>query len=82
MRRSLGLFAIFAMLTTTALAAEAEGRITAVDSQAMTITLEDGKTYKLPGEVDVEALAEGMEILIAYDTVGGENMITDMQVFE
>lgn len=82
MRKSLALFSILAMLSTSALAAEAEGQIKSIDRDKMTITLDNGKSYKLPGEADIESLAEGMEILIAYDVVGGENLITDMQLFE
>jgi Cu/Ag efflux protein CusF len=66
------------LASTAAFAAQAEGKITAIDREAQTITLEDGKTYKLPGEVDISALVEGMEIVIAYDEVGGENLITDL----
>ena len=66
----------------TALAAEAEGQIQSIDKDSSTITLDDGKSYKLPGEFDVEALKEGMDILIAYDTVAGENLITDMELSE
>jgi hypothetical protein len=42
----------------------------------------DGKSYKLPGEFDVDELKEGMDILLAYDKVGGENLITDMELPE
>jgi hypothetical protein len=82
MRTSLSALAILAMLSTAAIAAEAEGQIRSIDHDNQTITLDDGKSYKLPGEVDINALSEGMEILIAYDTVGGENLIMDMQLFD
>ena len=48
----------------------------------LTITLDNGKSYKLPGELDVSTLKEGMEIVLAYDEVGGENVITDMDLAE
>ena len=70
------------IISTGAFAAEAEGKVQAVDRDNLTITLENGKSYKLPGEFDVEAIKEGMEILLAYDEIGGENLITDMQLFE
>lgn len=63
-------------------AGDADGKITAIDRDAMTIVLEDGNTYKLPGEFDPEVIEEGMEVLIAFDTVNGENLITDMELFE
>jgi Cu/Ag efflux protein CusF len=65
-----------------AFAAEAEGQIQKIDTENLTITLDNGKSYKLPGEFDVSSLKEGMEILIAYDQVGGENLITDMELSE
>ncbi|BCH34172.1 hypothetical protein MesoLjLc_61020 [Mesorhizobium sp. L-8-10] len=82
MRILIGAVAAALMISTAAYAAEAEGHIKAINKDAQTITLDDGKSYKLPGEFDVETLKEGMEILIAYDEVGGENLITDMELPE
>lgn len=63
-----------------ALAAEAEGEIKSVDPETLTITLTDGKSYKLPAEIDISAITEGMTILMAYEVVDGQNLITDMQL--
>jgi hypothetical protein len=68
------------MLTITASAGETEGQIKAIDKDQLTITLSDGKNYKLPGEFDVDSLKEGMDVVLAYDEVGGQNLITDMQL--
>ena len=78
MRILIGAVVAALMLATAAYAAEAEGQIKAIDMDNLTITLDNGKSYKLPGEFDVEAIKEGMEIVLAYDEVGGENLITDM----
>lgn len=67
---------------TVAFAADAEGEITKIDADKGTITLSDGNTYKLPGEFDVASLREGMDIVISYDKVDGENLIADMQLPE
>jgi Cu/Ag efflux protein CusF len=48
----------------------------------MTITLDDGKSYKLPGETDMDGIKEGMDIVLAYDKVDGQNLVTDMQTSE
>jgi Cu/Ag efflux protein CusF len=69
-------------LGSAAFAAEAEGQIKKIDTDKLTITLDNGKSYKLPGEFDISSLKEGMEVLIAYDQVGGENLITDMELPE
>lgn len=63
-------------------AAEDEGKIARINVDAMTITLENGNTYKLSGEFDVEALEVGVEVVLAYDTVGGEKLVTDLVTYE
>ena len=70
------------MSVSASLAADADGKIKGIDADKGTITLSDGKTYKLPGEFDVASLKEGMEIVISYDKVGNDNLIADMQVIE
>lgn len=70
------------LFASQALAAEADGKIKAIDSDKLTITLDNGKTYKLPGEFDMEAIKEGMEVVIAFERVANENQITDMQIIE
>lgn len=69
-------------LTLAAQAAETEGKIKSVDQDALTITLDDGKSYKLPGEFDVESIHAGMDVVLAYDQIDGQNLITDMQLLE
>ncbi|MFU0506476.1 DUF1344 domain-containing protein [Pseudaminobacter sp. NGMCC 1.201702] len=80
MRTLIGAVAAVFMISTAAFAAEAEGQIKTIDRDNLTITLDDGKSYKLPGEFDVNALKEGMEVLLAYDEVDGVNLITDMEL--
>ena len=82
MRSVMGAIAAALLIATSAYAAEAEGHVKSVDKEKMTITLDDGRSYKLPGEFDIDTIQEGMEILLAYDEVGGENLITDMQLSE
>jgi len=65
-----------------ALAADDEGTISRVDREKLTITLDNGNTYKLSGEFDVEALQEGVDVVLAYDTVGGEKLVTDLVIYE
>jgi hypothetical protein len=77
MRTRLGILAAAFLVSTAAFAAEAEGQIQSIDKENSTITLDDGKSYKLPGEFDVDTLSEGMAIMLAYDKVGGENLVTD-----
>ena len=70
---------VFLMLTSAGVSADtAEGTIRQINMEAMTMTLSNGRTYKLPGEIDVEALSVGMTVVVAYEEAGGENRITDM----
>jgi len=82
MRTLIGTMIATLMLSGAAYAAEVEGQIKKIDIDHLTITLDNGKSYKLPGELDVSTLKEGMEIVLAYDEVGGENVITDMDLSE
>jgi len=66
------------LMTVSALAAETEGNITSIDEERMTITMEDGNTYKLPAEIEISALSEGMDVVIAYREQDGVRQITDM----
>ena len=82
MRTLIGTMIATLMLSGVAYAAEVAGQIKKVDIDQLTITLDNGNAYKLPGELDVSTLKEGMEIVLAYDEVGGENVITDMDLSE
>lgn len=68
------------LFSTAAFAAQTEGLIKKVDKNTLTITLDDGKSYKMNAETDIGSLKEGMDIVIAYDVTNGENVVTDMQL--
>jgi Cu/Ag efflux protein CusF len=82
MRLLTGFLAALLLSCSAALAAEAEGHIKAFDRDAQTITLQDGKTYKLPGEFDLDSIKVGMDVVLAYDRIEGQNLITDIQLPE
>ncbi len=82
MRILSGALGVLVALTLAAAAAEADGTIKSIDQEALTITLDDGKSYKLPGEFDMESIQAGMDVVLAYDEVDGQNLITDMQLME
>lgn len=70
------------LLATSALAEVTGGTIVAVDPDALTLTLDDGASYKLNSEIDVSALKEGMEVYLSYNEINGENIVTDMDIDE
>ncbi|MER9652329.1 DUF1344 domain-containing protein [Mesorhizobium sp. M0152] len=80
MRTLIGVVAATLLLSTAAFAGQTEGLIKKVDKDALTLTLDDGKSYKLNAESDLDALKPGMDIVIAYDVTNGENVITDMEL--
>jgi Cu/Ag efflux protein CusF len=82
MRNMLPALALILFAAAPAFADQAEGRIKSVDEEKLTITLENGKSYKLPGEVDMAGIEPGAEIVINFDKVGDVNQITDMVVYE
>lgn len=65
-----------------AMAADDEGTVKRVDREKLTLTLDNGNTYKLSGEFDIESLKEGVDVVLAYDTVGGEKLVTDLVIYE
>ena len=81
MRILFGVIAIATMLFAgAALAGQTEGLIKKIDKDTMTMTLDDGKAYKLNGEMDVDSLKPGMDVVIAYDVNDGQNIVTDMEL--
>lgn len=80
MRLFTPLIAATALFATAALAANDEGPIAQIDRETMTITLENGNSYRLPGEFDLDSLSEGMDVFLAYEEIDGENQITDVDL--
>ena len=80
MRTLIGAVAATLLYSTAAFAGQTEGLIKKVDKDTLTLTLDDGKSYKLNAETDLDSLKPGMDIVIAYDVTNGENVVTDMQL--
>lgn len=63
-----------------ALAAEATGKITSIDTTAKTVTLASGETFQLPASVDAASLQVGQNVTIQYDKgANGEMTATSVQ---
>lgn len=63
-----------------ALAAEATGKITSIDTTAKTVTLASGEMFKLPASVDAASLQVGQNVTIQYDKgSNGEMTATSVQ---
>lgn len=63
----------------TAQADEVEGKIVSVDEGTQSLKLDDGNTYKLPGEFDYSVISPDMKVLIVFDVNGEEKLVTDIE---
>lgn len=75
MKAILSALAALILLTGSAFAANTEGTIKKLDKSALTLTLDDGKTFKLSEEFSFEEYSEGMAVMIQYDEIKGENIV-------
>lgn len=58
--------ALLAVSSFAALADEAAGAITSIDTQAGTVTLDDGNTYMLPQDMNAAQLQVGEKVKIEF----------------
>jgi hypothetical protein len=69
-----GAASLLALSSLAALADEAQGSITSIDTSAMTVTLDDGSTYTLPASVDAASLKVGEKVKIEFNKDSSGNM--------
>jgi len=75
-----GAAALLAASSLAALAADATGSITAVDTAAGTVTLDNGSTFALPANFDAASLQVGTKVTVTYEDVGGRMTATTISV--
>ncbi|WJH39197.1 DUF1344 domain-containing protein [Aliirhizobium terrae] len=73
---------IFSPLNSWAQSADIEATIKAVDVKALSLTLDDGKTYKVPEEFNFEGLEAGVKVLIFYTMVDDNRMVDDLEIVQ
>ncbi len=71
---------IFSPLNSFAQSADVEATIKAVDVNALILTLDDGKAYKLPEEFNFEGLKEGVKVLVFYTMVDDSRIVNDLEI--
>jgi len=69
-----------AALTSAALADSADGTITKIDPDSSSLTLSNGRTYKLPGEFDYSGFHPGQKVSVFYDRDPSGTYVTDIEV--
>lgn len=62
----------------TALADDVEGKIIKINEEAETVTLDNGKEYRLPGEFNYSGLEKGMKVILTFDVVGETRFISNI----
>ena len=53
-----------------------------MDEGTQSLKLDDGNTYKLPGEFDYTVIAPDMKVTVIYDVNGEEKLVTDIEQAE
>lgn len=74
--------AFMTLASLSALAADASGKITSIDPEASILVLDGNHTFAIPEEFYIEDLETGMVVVIQYEVIDGENVITDLEIGE
>lgn len=73
---------IFSPLNSWAQSVDVEAVISSIDMKSLSLTLDDGKTYKVPEEFNFEGLKEGVKVLVFYTMVDGNRVVDDIEIVE
>jgi len=63
-----------------AAAADVTGAIKSINATADTITLDNGKVYKLPASIKTSAWKVGEKVKVTFDAKNGQLMVTAITV--
>ncbi|MCM2476908.1 DUF1344 domain-containing protein [Rhizobium sp. CG5] len=69
-------------LTSFAASADVEATIKAVNLDAMSLTLDDGKTYSVPEEFNFDGLEAGVRVIVYFTLVDGKRVVDDLEVIQ
>lgn len=61
---------------------DVEATISAVNIEAMSLMLDDGKTYTVPDEFNFEGLEKGQKVIVFYTEVDGKRVVDDLEVLQ
>lgn len=61
-------------------AQQVEATIASIDEGGESMALDDGNTYVLPGEFDLEGLEAGTRVYVYYTQEDGERRVFDLEV--
>ncbi|WP_137132314.1 DUF1344 domain-containing protein [Rhizobium sp. FY34] len=69
-------------LSSLAQSVDVEATIKSIDVKKLSLTLDDGKLYKLPEEFNFDGLASGVKVVVFYTVVDGNRIVDDLQVVQ
>ena len=80
MRKLIGAMVGVALLAGAGVASAAEesGTIQSIDATKRTITLDNGKNFKLDPSVTLAQLRMGTKVKVSYEEKGGQNIATEV----
>ncbi len=80
MKKTIAALSAIAMLgcAGTALADEITGTVVAADPATRMIQLDDGAIYSVSEAVAFDALQPGVVVMVSYEEMNGENVITEV----
>lgn len=73
------LIAVTGLISSAALADDVVGKITAIDVDNETVTLDNGNQYRLSSEFDFTAFEPGTKVQIIYDEVDNVRYVMDIE---
>lgn len=73
---------LFAPLNAFAQSVDVESTISRVDVKGLSLTLADGKNYKVPEEFNFDGLQPGVKVLVFYTEVDGKRVVDDLEVVQ
>jgi Protein of unknown function (DUF1344) len=59
---------------------DVEATIKKVDTSALVLTLDDGKSYTAPEEFNFDGLKPGVKVIVFYTETDGKRVINDLEV--
>lgn len=73
---------ILSPINSWAQSVDVEATIKSVDVKKLSLTLDDGKSYKVPEEFNFDGLTSGVKVLVFYTVVDGNRVIDDLEIVQ
>ncbi|MCF3640170.1 DUF1344 domain-containing protein [Rhizobium sp. TRM95111] len=73
---------LFSPLRALAESGDVEAVITGIDTNALSVSLDDGQNYQAPEEFNFEGLEPGVKVLVFFTEVDGKRVIDDLEILQ